>query len=423
MIALSGWREDKLKSFFRLECGGAYEVVSEAPDVLIIDLDNYKDRARMLEFTSKNPHVPAIFLSFDDTFSQCPKLEAPFLVKKPYEPSTIKTHLLAATSQVRLLNTTIKNTSTTEQKKAQQAETAAVATAVTAVIAVATATVSEEEKSIDAAASAIMAVAAIEAAEDAAAEAEIAAALAEITKETVEATIESGIKYNLPDTRTNEELTSQDLKPSEEDYYEPNKFLYGHLAELLNAENVKEDNRELIALRIGQAIFTYSSDKKLIKIKIGKVKLQALASVPLSEKSVESSVLETSWDDIEGEPYAVKELLWDVAIWASRGRIAIGTDLNKSVALTRWPNMTRLREFPHAVRIAALWIKSPTSLINTAKVLEVPLQDVFGFYTVTQAVGISFHEEENDINDKSDADQSTHKISGLFSRILKHLKG
>ncbi len=444
-IALSGWREDKLKSFFRLECDGAYEIVSEGADVLIADLDNYKDRARMLEFTAENPNIPAIFLSFDDTFSQCPHLEHPFLIKKPYELSEIKAQLVAATSQSDLPNAKSENASTlgrgksekriavaiekaeAAMKKATATQAAAATIAVTAVTAVTEATVSEEEEAVGAAESAIMAVAAIEAAEDAAAEAEIAAALAEIAQEAVETTIAlSGSKANLPHTDINEDFSFEGSTLSEKAYYDPDKFLYGHLANISKTDSQQENGAKLVTLIVGQAIFVYSPNKKSIKVNIGGSKLQALASLPLYEKSVELTTLDTSWDDIEGEQYAVKELLWDTATWAARGRVAVGTDLTKPVALIRWPNMTRLREFPHAARVAALWIKRPTSLINTAKILEVPRQDVFGFYTATKAIGLSYHTEENDNDGPPDTDmpiQNTPKLGGLFSRILKHLKG
>ena len=90
VISLSGWREEKLKSFFQLECDGAYEIISEQADLLIADLDNFQDHAQLTAFTDKHPDLPTILVSFDTEFTRAPQLSNVSLLKKPYQLNEIK---------------------------------------------------------------------------------------------------------------------------------------------------------------------------------------------------------------------------------------------------------------------------------------------------------------------------------------------
>ncbi len=87
-------------------------------------------------------------------------------------------------------------------------------------------------------------------------------------------------------------------------------------------------------------------------------------------------------------------LLWQVAIWTSHGRLPTGTNPQRAVGLRGWPNMTRLPLPPHALRIAALWNRQFTTLIDTAQSLNVPQRVVFGFYSACDAVNLLEYGEE-----------------------------
>jgi hypothetical protein len=89
-----------------------------------------------------------------------------------------------------------------------------------------------------------------------------------------------------------------------------------------------------------------------------------------------------AWESLEA-------FLWQAALWTYRGRLPSGTAVHGRVYLARWPNLTRLAEVPHGVRIAALWLAQPVSLAFTARTLSVRQRYVFAFYGAAHAVGLA----------------------------------
>ena len=84
----------------------------------------------------------------------------------------------------------------------------------------------------------------------------------------------------------------------------------------------------------------------------------------------------------------LEALEWDLALWASRGRLPCGTHLDHPIRLHCWPNLTRLAVPPEAMRIASLWSRGSISLRETVRVLGVPQRYVFAFYSACHALGL-----------------------------------
>lgn len=82
-------------------------------------------------------------------------------------------------------------------------------------------------------------------------------------------------------------------------------------------------------------------------------------------------------------------VLWNIALWTSRGRIPQGFSIDAPVSLHAWPNFTRLQITPGAMQIAAIWIKHPTGLRATAERLGLPYRYVFSFFTACLALGLA----------------------------------
>lgn len=122
-------------------------------------------------------------------------------------------------------------------------------------------------------------------------------------------------------------------------------------------------------------------------------------------------------------------LIWSIAAWSSRGRVPVGTPLDHPVHLLHWPNLTRLSDIPGAMQISALWIKQPTSLLETANILGLPYRHVFSFYVACHALGLVHIEVatqpaqaqiQNNAHPSKAAPITTEK-RGLFSRMLSKL--
>jgi hypothetical protein len=122
---------------------------------------------------------------------------------------------------------------------------------------------------------------------------------------------------------------------------------------------------------------------------------------------------------------SLDSFLWKMALWTSRGKIPKGADLSRNIVLLHWPNFTRLILTPHAMEISALWIAQPQSLLDTAKLLEIPQRYVFSFFSAACAIKLAFIDRRQDkrIPDTLATTSSDHAKRGLFKRLLARLLG
>jgi hypothetical protein len=115
-------------------------------------------------------------------------------------------------------------------------------------------------------------------------------------------------------------------------------------------------------------------------------------------------------------------LLWKLALWASRGRVPVGTDLEWPVFLKHWPNLTRLLEPPHATRIASLWAHQHFSLASSAATLGIPQRYVFAFFSGCAALGLAAPTRRAaDVLVEPQAPPPAKDMRGLFRMLLRKL--
>jgi len=81
------------------------------------------------------------------------------------------------------------------------------------------------------------------------------------------------------------------------------------------------------------------------------------------------------------------ELLWQASYFASQGRLIQGCGREDVVAVSYWPNLTRLPCPPSAVAITALLTRYPTSLTLASRILNVPIEEMFEFYSAAFSAG------------------------------------
>ncbi len=123
--------------------------------------------------------------------------------------------------------------------------------------------------------------------------------------------------------------------------------------------------------------------------------------------------------DVSAEKQSLDSFIWKVAIWTSNGRVPVGTQVAANTSLKQWPNFTRLMMTPNALRISALWNDMPYSPLLVSKVLKVPVQHVFSFYTAAHAIGLLNTELQNK---STSVTVKKHQHRSLFKRILSHIK-
>ncbi len=180
-----------------------------------------------------------------------------------------------------------------------------------------------------------------------------------------------------------------DPKRRRELYYDPAE----HLQEVLQrACRRAADASRAVRLELGgQAMIVLAGGRQVFS----DVRPQRLRPLSVMPAAGRSAVL-TDLREGEVPPMSpadpgllpCESMLWMVSLWASRGRVPRGTDLDAPVSLANWPGFSRLLIPPHGMQIAALWTSRPQSLMQTGKALGIPYRYVFAMYSACVALGL-----------------------------------
>lgn len=111
-------------------------------------------------------------------------------------------------------------------------------------------------------------------------------------------------------------------------------------------------------------------------------------------------------------------LLWRAGLETSVGRLPTGVSLQKPVFLKHWPNLTRVHNTPHAMRIAALWATRGAGLLETVSTLKVAQRHVFAFYNAALALDLI----TDDDTQVRRAQRRGAKNKGLLRRLFGWLQ-
>jgi hypothetical protein len=155
--------------------------------------------------------------------------------------------------------------------------------------------------------------------------------------------------------------------------------------------------------------------------------LMAFSGIAISKESGFSidmiPVNLTSWTlnkDLD-KCQSMEAFAWKLAIWTSKGRFPDAIDIHKQIYLKQWPNFTRLVVTPHALRIAALLMQGPRSMLNIANALNINPKYVFVFVSACYALDLIDHAQR--ISDELVVPEKIkpNKKQSLFSKILNKL--
>lgn len=116
--------------------------------------------------------------------------------------------------------------------------------------------------------------------------------------------------------------------------------------------------------------------------------------------------------------------IWKLAIWTSKGRYPQAIDINRPVFIKHWPNFTRSLITPHALRITALLINGPRTMLNISEVLNVKPQYVFVFISAAYALGLVGQAERkaDELFVPPPIEPAKKESKGLLSKILGKLR-
>ncbi|MGZ5044388.1 MAG: hypothetical protein ACXV8P_06300 [Methylobacter sp.] len=153
--------------------------------------------------------------------------------------------------------------------------------------------------------------------------------------------------------------------------------------------------------------------------------LRAFTNIKINAQAVKISAIdERTHATVNGQPDKFQDMnafLWKLAIWTSKGRYPQELDVTKPVYLKKWPEFTRWLITPHAMRIAALLIQSPRTMLNTAQVLNINPRYVFVFISAAHAVGL-VEQGQHESDTMIEPPTQPNERKSLMSRIISKLR-
>jgi len=224
---------------------------------------------------------------------------------------------------------------------------------------------------------------------------------------------------------------ANNVEPSSEDiYYDPQKFLQGKIINAIDKANKLNKTVFLRCWSHRWVLISPSSGFLVENIKerqlasLGLISTEKDKDIIFKEESFAkehmSTMSETPVKDVKATP--MDKFIWDIAVRTARGRIPIGESPEDIYVLKQWPNLTRISQIPNSMRISAFWLDKPQTINNVAESLNIPIQDVFTFFSAGYANGLIIKAKRKEDNlVKPEVTETKKSKKGLFSAILKKL--
>ncbi|MDF1581701.1 MAG: hypothetical protein RQ733_01425 [Methyloprofundus sp.] len=212
--------------------------------------------------------------------------------------------------------------------------------------------------------------------------------------------------------------------------YNPKQYYQGYVQSSIQVAQEKGQViklnsgwKPLIILPHSHELWIDADDKQLrafANVQISPVTGSGVKVMTLSKINLKEKGFSTELNKIQ----EMNAFVWKLACWTSKGRYPQSLILTEPVCLKQWPNFTRLVITPHAMRIAALLIVGPRSMLDIIRVLQIKPQYVFVFVSAAYAIGIleqAKRQADNIVTAEVPTIKSVQKKS-LFSRILNKLR-
>jgi hypothetical protein len=113
----------------------------------------------------------------------------------------------------------------------------------------------------------------------------------------------------------------------------------------------------------------------------------------------------------------IDEIMWTAGYYVSNGRLIAGCQPDDVVELKHWPNLTRLPAPPSAMAISALLTRYPTSIAFAARLLKVPMRELYEFYTAAYCAGIAVAINRTPVIPKLEPHKNRTMLGQLLARI------
>ena len=212
-------------------------------------------------------------------------------------------------------------------------------------------------------------------------------------------------------------------------YYNPKDYLQSEIHSAVEYSNTRafvvelwvlciDEWKKIVFLPRLQRVVTTMSDREL---RLCCSSPLALVNHKLYRHNEKQSAKLQNRHEHDKQGISYEAFLWKTALYASQGRLPDGARIDAKTQLKHWPNLTRLEPMVGAVRIASLLTDQPRTLPLVAKVLNIPVGQVFDFYSAACAIGLVGNSQDFIDLTRQNLPQR-HPDHTLLGQILRRLK-
>lgn len=219
-----------------------------------------------------------------------------------------------------------------------------------------------------------------------------------------------------------QDVNLDDPEESKEIRYSIELFIVARLAA---AYQLGQKDNSNVQVYTPHGVFSYYPREHKVHVELNLHSLRNLASVP---EVCTSPMTAFDSDEIPETPghkqlVCADTLLWNTALWSSRGRLPFETDIDQPFSLKQWPNFTRWLVTPFAMQISALWLDNRMSLRQTVDLMDIPQRYVFCLYSSALVCGlIDFQEVNQKSPETIDTRERRSGMKNLLGKILDYVK-
>lgn len=232
------------------------------------------------------------------------------------------------------------------------------------------------------------------------------------------------------------DIDPTDTEQLELAHYDTQKYL---LAYVQSAMKLAVSKNRILRLHCGWKPITIFPHAREIWVDSDDKQLRAFCVVPIKSVSsidvggtckaskIRVTPVDLSQESGSHDParfQSMEAFLWKLALWTSNGRVPAGIRLDQPVFLRHWPNLSRFVVIPHSLRIAALLVEQPKTLLEVADLLQIPQQYVFSFFSAAWAIGLAgqVKRQSDGLIPASPAIQTGAKQGGILQKIIAKLR-
>lgn len=368
--------------------------------VVVVDIDDSDDATIWKEFREQWPHMPAVVVCSED-----PHLENVIFTEKPFTSETLIDNI---TEAIILAPTVETPTGTTTDITDQEIESELIGDVI--------------EIDYD-----------VEAKEESAEN--ITATDTPATEDTIDTDNKMQPLSELANVLSSQSSKTDKFKRRTLDSPNPDEIFFNPDAHIISlvlkgvAEGQKTGAIAKLACLLDKTIYI-DAQNNIISSNLKDIHMRQIGIAPLGDgesgleaqlEMIDSKSIE-ELSDSDSSIYPAETFIWELALLTSKGRVPVGTPMDKPTYLMQWPNFTRLKQTPNDMKIAAYWLRMPSSLTDLSENLDIPMNNVCLMYAATYLTGLAGLATRKSDNMLKPSKPEKHHHRPLFGSIMQKFK-